>query len=184
MNTEVLFENKNNKLVITLNKDVSYSEIKAKMQKILEASDTLFDKIKPPIIVTGKRLLDGEETEIAAMIATKTDLEVKIERPKQMGLATINNIFTKDTSVTQTKVIKGMLRSGTRVDFEGSIVVLGDVNSGAEIIAEGNVIVLGKLFLALCVSASVDFKLTRPLVMLFQGFLQIVHGLFILFLVL
>ena len=62
-----------------------------------------------------------------------------------MGLATINNIFTKDTTVTQTKVIKGMLRSGRRVDFEGSIIVLGDVNSGAEIIAEGNVVVLGKL---------------------------------------
>lgn len=145
MNTEVLFENKNNKLVITLNKDVSYSEIKAKLKKILESSDTLFEKVKSPIVVTGKRLLDGEEIEIEAMIKEKTDLEVKIERPKQMGLATINNIFTKDTSVTPTKVVKGVLRSGRRVDFEGSIVVLGDVNSGAEIIAEGNVIVLGKL---------------------------------------
>lgn len=145
MNTEVLFENKNNKLVITLNKDVSYSEIKAKLKKILESSDTLFEKVKAPIVVTGKRLLDGEEIEIEAMIKEKTDLEVKIERPKQMGLATINNIFTKDTSVTPTKVVKGVLRSGRRVDFEGSIVVLGDVNSGAEIIAEGNVIVLGKL---------------------------------------
>lgn len=145
MNTEVLFENKNNKLVITLNKDVSYEELKEKLQKILQSSDTLFKNIKAPIIVTGKRLLDGEETEIEAMIKEKTDIEVKIERPKQMGLATINNIFTKDTTITQTKVIKGMLRSGRRVDFEGSIVVLGDVNSGAEIIAEGNVIVLGKL---------------------------------------
>ena len=145
MNTEVLFENKNNKLVITMNKDVAYAEIKAKLKKILEASDTLFADVKPPIIVTGKRLLDGEETEIASMIHEKTDLEVKIERPKQMGLATINNIFTKDTSVTQTKVVTGVLRSGRRVDFEGSIVVLGDVNSGAEIVAEGNVIVLGKL---------------------------------------
>lgn len=145
MNTEVLFENKNNKLVITLNKDVAYEELKEKLQKILDSSDTLFKNVKAPITVTGKRLLDGEETEIEEMIKSKTDLEVKIERPKQMGLATINNIFTKDTTVTPTKVIKGMLRSGRRVDFEGSIVVLGDVNSGAEIVAEGNVIVLGKL---------------------------------------
>ena len=145
MNTEVLFENKNNKLVITLNKDVSYEELKEKLQKILQSSDTLFKNVNSPIIVTGKRLLDGEETEIEEMIKSQTDLEVKIERPKQMGLATINNIFTKDTTVTPTKVIKGMLRSGRRVDFEGSIVVLGDVNSGAEIVAEGNVIVLGKL---------------------------------------
>lgn len=145
MNTEVLFENKNNKLVITLNKDVSYQEIKEKLTKILAASDTIFENVKSPIVVTGKRLLDGEETEIENMIKEKTDKEVKIERPKQMGLATINNIFTKDTTVTPTKVIKGMLRSGRRVDFEGSIIVLGDVNSGAEIIAEGNVIILGEL---------------------------------------
>src|SRR6266508_4338916 len=30
------------------------------------------------------------------------------------------------------------LRSGTRIEFSGHVVVLGDVNPGAEIIAEGN----------------------------------------------
>jgi len=37
------------------------------------------------------------------------------------------------------------LRSGTRIEFGGHIVVLGDVNPGAEIIAEGNVIIWGRL---------------------------------------
>lgn len=37
------------------------------------------------------------------------------------------------------------LRSGTRIDFPGHVVVLGDVNPGAEIVAEGNVIVWGRL---------------------------------------
>jgi septum site-determining protein MinC len=37
------------------------------------------------------------------------------------------------------------LRSGTRIEFAGHVVVLGDVNPGAEIIAEGNVIVWGRL---------------------------------------
>lgn len=37
------------------------------------------------------------------------------------------------------------LRSGTRIEFAGHVVVLGDVNPGAEIVAEGNVIVWGKL---------------------------------------
>ncbi len=36
------------------------------------------------------------------------------------------------------------LRSGTRIEFNGHVVVLGDVNPGAEIIAEGNVIVWGR----------------------------------------
>jgi septum site-determining protein MinC len=37
------------------------------------------------------------------------------------------------------------LRSGSKITYEGHIIVLGDVNPGAEIIATGNVIVWGKL---------------------------------------
>jgi septum site-determining protein MinC len=37
------------------------------------------------------------------------------------------------------------LRSGTRIEFAGHIVVLGDVNPGAEIVADGNVMVWGRL---------------------------------------
>lgn len=37
------------------------------------------------------------------------------------------------------------LRSGTRIEFPGHVVILGDVNPGAEIIAEGNVIVWGRV---------------------------------------
>jgi septum site-determining protein MinC len=41
--------------------------------------------------------------------------------------------------------INKTLRSGTRIEFPGHVVVLGDVNPGAEIVAEGNVIVWGRL---------------------------------------
>ena len=37
------------------------------------------------------------------------------------------------------------LRSGTRIEFSGHVVVLGDVNPGAEIVADGNVMVWGRL---------------------------------------
>lgn len=37
------------------------------------------------------------------------------------------------------------LRSGTRVEFPGHVVVLGDVNPGAEVIAGGSVVVWGRL---------------------------------------
>ena len=43
------------------------------------------------------------------------------------------------------KWIKGPLRSGGKVAFDGNVVVLGDVNSGAEIVAGGSVIVWGRL---------------------------------------
>ena len=37
------------------------------------------------------------------------------------------------------------LRSGTRIEFAGHIVIFGDVNPGAEIVADGNVLVWGRL---------------------------------------
>jgi septum site-determining protein MinC len=41
--------------------------------------------------------------------------------------------------------VKRTVRSGTRIEFVGNIVVLGDVNPGAEIIAGGSVVVWGRL---------------------------------------
>ena len=37
------------------------------------------------------------------------------------------------------------MRSGNRIEFEGTVVVLGDVNAGAEIVAEDHIIVLGTI---------------------------------------
>ena len=145
MKTDVLFEKKDNKLVITLDKDADYLDIKAKLSQILEASSDTFLGITGTIIVKGRRLLGNEETEVRNIIAEKTELEIKFEKPKQMGLATIDNIFNKDTTISTTKVYRGTIRSGQRIEFEGSVIILGDVNGGAEVIAEGNVVVLGTL---------------------------------------
>jgi septum site-determining protein MinC len=37
------------------------------------------------------------------------------------------------------------LRSGTRIEYEGNVVVMGDVNPGAEIVAGGDILVWGRL---------------------------------------
>lgn len=37
------------------------------------------------------------------------------------------------------------LRSGTRIEYPGNVVIFGDVNPGAEVIAEGSVIVWGRV---------------------------------------
>ncbi|HHU79012.1 MAG: septum site-determining protein MinC [Caldicoprobacterales bacterium] len=44
-----------------------------------------------------------------------------------------------------TRFIRGTVRSGQRIYYEGSIVIIGDVNPGGEVIAGGNILVLGAL---------------------------------------
>ena len=145
MNTDVLFEKKDEKLIITINKSSNYKDIKEKMAQILDASIDLFDNIEEPVTIKGKRLQDNEEKEILDMISKKTDLKIVVERPKRLGLATINNIFNKDTMISNTKVFTGTVRSGQRLEFEGSIILLGDVNAGSEVVAEHNIVVLGDI---------------------------------------
>lgn len=145
MNTEVLFEKKDRQLEITLNKEANYNDIKNKLISVLEASNDMFEDIDAPIIIKGKRLQDNEEKEILNILSKKTEIQLKIERPKRLGLATIGNIFTKDTTISNAKVFSGTVRSGQRVEYEGTVILLGDVNSGAEVVAEDNIIVLGDI---------------------------------------
>ena len=61
-------------------------------------------------------------------------------RPEEQRQFTAESI-SEDTALFLNRTI----RSGTRIEFPGHVVVLGDVNPGAEIVAEGNVIVWGRL---------------------------------------
>jgi septum formation inhibitor MinC len=50
-----------------------------------------------------------------------------------------------DPDECMTKYVRGTLRSGKFVSFDGNVVVIGDVNPGAEVEATGSIIVLGNL---------------------------------------
>lgn len=69
----------------------------------------------------------------------------EIKENQALGLSSITKAFEEEIDFSKTKFYKGSLRSGQRVESEGSLVVLGDVNSGAEVIASENIVVLGKL---------------------------------------
>ncbi len=43
------------------------------------------------------------------------------------------------------RIVYGPVRSGQRVQYPGSVIVLGDVNPGGEVIADGHILVWGRL---------------------------------------
>lgn len=65
--------------------------------------------------------------------------------PKALGLSSITRTFNKEIGISETKFHRGSLRSGQKLETEGSLVILGDVNSGAEVMASENIVVLGSL---------------------------------------
>lgn len=116
-------------------------ELKHKLPELKK----FYKEEQTPILVTGKMLKTTEIDEIQALIESEMKVKVSFDSPRVMGLHGIIKDFRKEIATSETKFYKGSLRSGQRIEFEGSVVIIGDVNDGAEIIAEDNIVVLGAL---------------------------------------
>ena len=136
---------KNNLVLIKLNSEASFDEIALNMKKKVIQLKKIYKDEKTPIMVTGKVLKNREMDEIEKIIKEKLDVDVDFDMPKELGLHNIRRTFTQEVSTSETRFHRGSLRSGQRLEEEGSIVIIGDVNAGAEVIAGDNVIVLGTL---------------------------------------
>ena len=105
----------------------------------------MYQDVKTPINVVGKVLKNKEIDEIQELIQKNIDVTVDFDMPKTLGLSSITRTFKQEVAISETKFHRGSLRSGQRLETEGSIVIIGDVNSGAEVIASDNIVVLGNL---------------------------------------
>lgn len=135
----------NENLIIKLNEEAEQKEIVESLKKKITQLKKLYKDSKMPILVTGKILKEKERTEIKNIIGEKIDVKISFDIPQELGLHGIKKSFNQEIESSQTKFHRGAVRSGQRIEYEGSIVVLGDVNGGAEIIAGDNVIVVGVL---------------------------------------
>ena len=136
---------KKNEIVIKLSDNATQREIVDSLKKKLPELKKLYKDEKTPITVTGKVLKNREIDEIQALIKDKIDVEIDFDMPKSLGLSSIKKTFEKEIAISETKFHRGSLRSGQKLESDGSLVILGDVNSGAEVMASDNIVVLGAL---------------------------------------
>lgn len=68
-------------------------------------------------------------------------LATRISKPRPEEARHVLETIPNDSALFVAKTV----RSGTRIEYPGHVVVYGDVNPGAEIIADGNVIVWGRV---------------------------------------
>lgn len=135
----------NENLIIKLNEEAEYKEIVESLKKKITQLKKLYKASKMPILVIGKNLKEQERVEIKNIIQEKIDVKISFDMPQELGLHGIKKSFSQEIESSQTKFHRGAVRSGQKIEYEGSIVILGDVNGGAEVIAEDNVVVLGVL---------------------------------------
>lgn len=128
-----------------------YEEVEAKVS----AAARFFKGARIKVSYRGIHLSEDEEARLKTILDEKSGAFIEAlsreEEPKhpapQAKPQTSGGIKKFFTGVDEgsCKFIRSTIRSGTRIQFEGSVVVMGDVNPGGEIVAAGNVIVLGTL---------------------------------------
>ncbi len=145
MNSSVIINLKKDKMLIKLNDDFKQNEIIEELKKKLPELKKFYNEEKTPISVTGKILKSEEMDEIQNLIKESIDVDIDFDTPRTMGLHSIKKAFDKKISASETKFYRGSLRSGQKIESEGSLVIIGDVNSGAEVIASENIAIIGAL---------------------------------------
>ena len=137
---------KSNLVVIKINEKADFNDIVKNIKsKMFQLKKLYKDDKNTPIQIVGKVLKNKEIEEIEKIIDSELGVEVDFDMPRELGLSNIKRTFAQEISISETKFHRGSLRSGQRIEEDGSIVILGDVNSGAEVIASDNIVVLGTL---------------------------------------
>ncbi len=133
-------------ITLSINIQADNTQIIQELQEKLPKLKEFYQNSNVPIRVTGKLFTEAERKIIEKMIVEEINVDVKFDEPSDfLGLHAIKKTFEVETEISETRYIYNSIRSGTKEEYVGSIVICGDVNSGAEIVAGGNIIVLGTL---------------------------------------
>ena len=132
-------------IVMKLSEKATQADTIKSLKKKLPELKKLYQQEKTTIFVTGRILKNKELKEIQDLIKKSINVEVEFDTPKALGLNEIRRTYNRDVEISESKIHRGSLRSGQRLEYEGTLIVLGDVNDGAEVIAGDNVVVVGNL---------------------------------------
>lgn len=136
-------------IVVVLDSDLEFEELKSNLTEKLKDSAKFFGNAKMAISFEGRKLSIDEQREILDLIAENTDLSVVCimdndeEKEQQFKKCLEDRLVDMNSNTGQ--FYKGNLRSGQVLEVETSVIIIGDVKPGARVVSKGNVIILGSL---------------------------------------
>ena len=158
MSNHVIIKGKNDRLVIALNPDIDFLDLCDILKtKILEAKDFIGNS-RMAIEFSGRALTNEEENKLIGIITDNSDIVIsyifskRADSEENIDLDHLNPLIEEG----KTHFYRGTLRSGSKIESDGNVVVLGDVNPSSIIRARGNVIVLGHLNGTVCAGLGGD----------------------------
>ena len=142
----ILISSTKDEIKIMINVATDFNDVIDEFREKLPRIKKYYAKDIKPIRIVGKALKEHEQATIRAILKDDIDSPVLFgETSELLGLHAIKRTFESSVETSETKFIRGNLRSGQREEYSGSIAILGDVNYGAEVIAGENIIVTGNI---------------------------------------
>jgi septum site-determining protein MinC len=149
MNNSVMIKGNKYGIVVVLNPDISFDEIKELVKTKFQESSKFFENATMAISFEGRKLTNDQQREILDIIHENTDMHIicVIENDPEVEERFHKTLDQKLMELANNtgQFYKGILRSGTSLEFETSVIIIGDVNHGARVVSKGNIIVLGSL---------------------------------------
>lgn len=145
MNNGIGFNLKKRLITIKVDEDLEDRDFIIALKKKMPELKKIYKDVEPQISIIGKEFKNRDIYQIQKIVDKYFDVDVNFDCSKRLGLYGIRKPFKKEIATSDTKFIRTSLRSGQKIEFEGSVVVLGDVNCGAEVIAGENIVILGTL---------------------------------------
>jgi septum site-determining protein MinC len=151
MSNLVVFKGMRDGVAVIFDQEAAFATILENFKEKLEGNKKFFEGAKANLSFKG-RLLSSEEQEILIELLKEQnilnisflhDFEEKRERRTEKLDWLTKEIEKEEVSLSY--VHKGIIRSGQKIHYEGSVVILGDVNPGGVVTAGGYIIVLGDL---------------------------------------
>ncbi len=149
MNNSVIIKGNKYGIIVVLSPDVPFDELMHLIAEKFKESSKFFENAKMAISFEGRKLTTEQQKEVLDIIAQNTDMHIvcvmekSVETEDNFKKTVEQKLLELSNNLGQ--FYKGILRSGTSLEFETSVIIIGDVNHGASIVSKGNIIILGAL---------------------------------------
>ena len=131
MDNAVIIKGNKYGIVVVLDNELSFPELKIKIRKKFKESYKFFEKAEMAISFEGRELDNDEQREVLDIIGEETELHVIciVDNDKKREEIFKKSLDEKlmELSNTTGQFYKGNLRSGQVLESETSIIVIGEI---------------------------------------------------------
>ena len=145
MKDVVTLKVKRDRLKIYLDPKADFFQIKQSLlDKIVEVKNFV-GKVKTAVEFAERTISDEEEDELLNLIRENSEMEITYVFSNGETDPKMKAVLNSLKGEGKVKFYKGILRSGSLLEYNGSVIIFGDVNPGGIVKAGDSVIVLGYL---------------------------------------